>query len=307
LTKHAEIKIIKAAKPAWAFCADKTTNEFLEAFLPEANICLLHTRAATVGNPEFNQNNHPMFLGNTAVVHNGTIHNHDFMFGQLKVARSADTDSDVFRAILDKEGFNEQALRKMNTLVGSAAIAAISQQDPNTLILARSGSPLIYGVTADKLWWASEIQAIQRAVRPWECHHGLWGRKFRSDVAYYTMPDNTAYILKPQGLDKRVEFKTCVNYKAPDYGNMRSSYFDKTRTWKKDSKTGSVVRVLPASTKKQVKYKLANCPNNSCKTLLEAPYTDKWGEYICDKCKLPLMALDVLKDDEMTYVTRSEE
>lgn len=289
-----EIKIIKAPQPAWAFCAEKTTNDFLDAFLPEAAVALLHTRAATIGNPEHNENNHPMFFGNTAVVHNGGISNQLDIFKELNVPRSCETDSDVFRAILDKEGMTRTALKTMNKLNGSAAIAAVSQADPSKLLLARSGSPLTYGITEDKLWWASEVSAIQRAVRPWEQHHGLYGRKFRADVAYFGVPDHTAYLLGEEGLDAKFEFKTCLNYRAPVY-NMRDTYADKQAEFKRTKRLRPYTPPIAAGKKR----KAGKCSKAGCDTMCIIDYDLKFKDFSCPKCHVYLGALDAIAEKDL--------
>lgn len=299
LMSAGEIKIMKAPVPAWAFCAEKETDEFLEAFLPEATMALLHTRFATIGNPSDNENNHPMFMGNSAVVHNGGISNHQYMFDSvIKGERSCATDSDVFRAILDKEGMSKQAIATMSKAAGSAAIAAFSQEDPDKLILARSGSPLVYAATDDKLWWASEIGAIQRAVRPWEKHHGLHVRKFQSDVGYFGMPDNTAYILSGNDLEWRGEFKICTNYRAPAY-NMRATYHDKMEDFKKEKQRQKTLALLTAPL--QFTHKSTKCPRTDCTCIVVLPKAEKFCDFTCPTCDTDLRALDSLSDKDLMF------
>lgn len=230
------VHIIKNATPAWSFVGEKATKDFLDTFLtPETNMALLHTRFATVGNPMHIPNNHPMYLGKVAVVHNGGISNHTQLFSQLKTERSCETDSDIIRGILDTYGLTEQGIKQLGHMNGSAAIAACSADDPDTLLLARSGSPLVYGMSEDKLWWASTVGAIQKAVRPWVMRHGLWGRKTATDIAYYTMPDHSAYLLTPDGIKYRGPFNVCQNYVAPTYATVHTGYHYKMKGWKEEN------------------------------------------------------------------------
>lgn len=292
------IEILKAPTPAWKFCQEDDTNAFLKEFLPKTSIALLHTRYASVGNPLNNDNNHPMFAGKTAVVHNGGVTNHQQMFNELKMDRSCETDSDVFRAVLDKEGMNLGAIRTMNKFSGSAAIAAMSVEEPDTLILARSGSPLVYGFTPDKIWWASEVQAIQKAVRPWEHMHGLWGRKFRSDVAYFGIPDNTAYILQGDNMGGRAEFKVCEHYRQPNY-NMRSTFQSKQKEFKRTA----TQKTLGTGTDETAKFthKTGFCTAATCRKGNCIPATEDFATYNCHACNHTLKALDKLKANELTY------
>src|SRR5690242_5627757 len=70
------IKILKAPLPAWKFTKSEEFKKFIDETLNEQTyIALLHTRWATTSNPEFNQNNHPMWDGDCALVHNGSLNN----------------------------------------------------------------------------------------------------------------------------------------------------------------------------------------------------------------------------------------
>lgn len=289
------IKIIKNCTPAWSFVAEKETKDFLDQFLTkDTTMAILHTRYATVGNPKELANNHPMWRGKTAVVHNGGITNHMALFNEHKMERSCETDSDVIRGLCDTYGITPKGIAQLNKMSGSAAIAAFSTENPDHLLLARSGSPLIYGLVEDKMWWASTMGAIQKAVRPWVQLHGLWGRKTKSDVAYFTMPDNTAYILSSNGVEYRSEFKTCNNYVAPTYSGVRTSYHSRMAGWEKDKEredarknAGPVVISRPAlpaitSTGKVTMEggkKIALCPFCSSQNTIDAK--TQWSEWRC--------------------------
>jgi glucosamine 6-phosphate synthetase-like amidotransferase/phosphosugar isomerase protein len=307
------IQIHKEAVPAWSFIASKDTKEFFEAWLPDASMALLHTRFATVGDPGDNDNNHPFFAGQTAIVHNGSISNHDYLFRDLKLDRTAETDSDIIRAILDEKGISEEGVTVLNRMAGSAAVAAFSEAEPNKLLLARSGSPLVYGLAdnGDKLWWASDATAIQRAVRPWVRINGLWARKNRSDVAYFTMPDNTAYVLNGNELQFRQEFKVCINYTSPPYNANRNyvaqSYAHKQRSFKtererkerlkREERKDSTSAITIAQSK--FTHKVAPCPY--CKVACYIARADSFSTYTCHSCKkslisIPTTAVSLCKD-----------
>lgn len=194
----ADIVIHKMPLPAWNFIKDPATKAFLKDHLKEdTDTVLLHARYATVGNPHKNDNNHPMFDGKVALVHNGGIRNADHLFTETKLKRHAETDSDILRAIVAEHGFTAAASRQLARCTGSAAIAAVSSDYPGHLLLGRSGNPLVVGHANDKLYFASTLNAIQRAVRPWEIHHGLYMRAPSRNFSYNFLHDHTAYIMKP--------------------------------------------------------------------------------------------------------------
>lgn len=304
------IQIHKHASPAWSFIALPETETFFEQHLPRASMALLHTRFATIGSPDENANNHPFFVDDTAIVHNGSINNHAHLFTSNKLERSCETDSDIIRALLDREGINETGIQALNDMSGSAAICAFSLSDPDKLLLARSGSPLMYGTSEDKLWWASDMQSIQKAVRPWTEQHGLVGRRPRTDVSYFTMPDNTAYILSTQGLDLRREMKTCLNYRAPQYA-CNTSYASKQKQFKEErvrNRRRHVVTPPPTPQATGVTplrgtpytRKAALCPYANCDTTCIIDRTRNWIDFTCPTCKKTLAPIDKYTSEKVS-------
>lgn len=194
------IQVYKGDTPAWEFVHRKEYRQFLDANLRDDTITFLgHTRFATQGHQSRNNNNHPIFAGKTAVVHNGGISNDDYMFKELKLERKCETDSDIIRAVLDKHGFTRKALDMMNKFSGSAAFAAISPEFPGKLVLGRSGNPIVLAGTDNYLIWSSEQDAIYRALRPYVRKYGIVMRDYRvSDVAFIPMNNDSVYMIGAQ-------------------------------------------------------------------------------------------------------------
>jgi len=236
-----EVQVLKQDEPANHFVRSRAYKEFLTAHLrEETEIFLGHTRAATQGNPKDNANNHPVFAGNVAVVHNGMIHNDDTLFRELSLDRKADVDSDILRAILDEGGFTMKGLRALRKISGSVAIAAIANAYPGKLVLARSGSPLVLASTPNLLVWSSEKQAIHNAMRPFVERHGLLMQPNRADLAFITMNNDSIYMFGERGLEWHDEFRVAKFYTAPDYGKLHDNYRSH-RTRYYDEKTLDVV------------------------------------------------------------------
>ncbi len=131
-----------------------------------------HTRWATHGRPN-DENAHPHFGcdGRYAIVHNGIIEN----YAQLREELSArghvfrsETDTEVVAHLLEEEGDRrllEALMRVTDHLHGSYALAAISRDEPGTLVVAREQSPLVVGVGRGEQFVASDIPAILRHTR----------------------------------------------------------------------------------------------------------------------------------------------
>ena len=214
-----QIHVLKKDAPAWSFVASKDFESFIEEHLtPETHQIIGHTRWATQGDPAKLINNHPLYAGNCAVVHNGTINNDDSLFREMKLKRECETDSDIIRAIADAEGISKKTIRQLETMRGSCAAAIISAQDPEHLLLLRSGSPLVIASTPEQLMWASTKEALHLASRKYIKRFGLWQQYNRSDLVFATVHPDTALLFGPQGLEWHQQFRSLYyNYVKPAY------------------------------------------------------------------------------------------
>jgi predicted glutamine amidotransferase len=232
--------IHKMPLPAWSFVKDAATIGFLKEHLTEdTDTVLLHTRYATCGDPNVNDNNHPMFDGQTAVVHNGSIRNADSLFTEMKFDRFAATDSDIIRAMVSENGFGEKTARQLSRCFGSAAIAVVDVRFPGQLLLGRSGNPLIVAHANDKLYFASEVKAIQKAVRPWEVRYGVFMRPPARDFSYAPLTDNTLYLFKPDHTAEHFEMRIAAGFQPVKYAS-HDNYAEKMLVWKSDKMSHKV-------------------------------------------------------------------
>ena len=133
------------------------------------NLGISHTRWATHGAPT-RLNAHPHYdcTGNIALVHNGIIENYESLKAILiKEGHRfiSQTDTEVIAHLIEKFYKNnislEAAVRKsLKLLIGSFAIGVISAREPDKLIGARLGSPLIVGVGKNENFLASDVPAV---------------------------------------------------------------------------------------------------------------------------------------------------
>ncbi|MHC5130887.1 glutamine--fructose-6-phosphate transaminase (isomerizing) [Pseudomonas glycinis] len=132
---------------------------------------IAHTRWATHGAP-CERNAHPHFSGDIAVVHNGIIENHEALRKQLKAlgyAFSSDTDTEVIAHLLThklKEQPDLTAALKatVKELHGAYGLAVINAQQPDRLVAARSGSPLVIGLGLGENFLASDQLALRQVT-----------------------------------------------------------------------------------------------------------------------------------------------
>ena len=267
-----KLHVVKLDDQAWKFLANKKVQQWMEEYIPTATTVLVHTRAATGSAwPSKMENNHPLCAGKSAVVHNGMISNDDFLFRDLKLERKAETDTDIIRAIVDEEGFTEKAIRVLSRISGSVAAGILNPEMPEHVLLLKSGSPLECGMSMTKLYWASEKHAIYTAARTPVLRFGLWGQATRADVAFATMPGDTAWLIGPGGLEWHQSFKSAV-YASHTGGdrNFYGRWAENRKRWAEDKDKAVKVRYT--------------CPK--CGLVLEVPpdLANKWmGK--CAKCK----------------------
>ena len=134
--------------------------EDLENYVADKDVSgtigIAHTRWATHGEPN-SQNAHPHYSqsGRLALIHNGIIENYKVLKEEL-VSKgytfSSDTDTEVLIQLIEYMQMShnstlfEAVQLALKNVIGAYAIAIIDKSNPNQLIAARKGSPLIIGV-----------------------------------------------------------------------------------------------------------------------------------------------------------------
>jgi glutamine---fructose-6-phosphate transaminase (isomerizing) len=146
----------------------------LEAMLKgqalHSTIGIGHTRWATHGEPN-DVNAHPHYSANKdlAIIHNGIIENYAALKQDLMMRGHqflSETDSEVFIHFIEDIQQNnncslEEAVRfALTKVVGAYAIVILSKNDPNQLIAARKGSPLVIGLGKGEFFIASDATPI---------------------------------------------------------------------------------------------------------------------------------------------------
>ncbi|MBT7619433.1 MAG: isomerizing glutamine--fructose-6-phosphate transaminase, partial [Calditrichaeota bacterium] len=135
-------------------------------------IGLGHTRWATHGEPsQLNAHPHSDTPGKFVIVHNGIIENYYSLKTELQKKGhnfTTQTDSEVLAHLISElyEGDFEQAVRLALTQVrGTYGLAVLCQDEPDKLIAARMGSPLVVGVGDNENFIASDLAAIVEHTR----------------------------------------------------------------------------------------------------------------------------------------------
>jgi glucosamine--fructose-6-phosphate aminotransferase (isomerizing) len=148
-------------------------QEALEQDPTYGNLGIAHTRWATHGVPS-ERNAHPhISLGGLALVHNGIIENHEELREELKRSGytfSSETDTEV---IAHRIHFHLETVKDLFKAVratvaeleGAYALAVVSEQDPERIILAREGCPVVIGLGLEENFVASDVAALLPVTR----------------------------------------------------------------------------------------------------------------------------------------------
>jgi len=131
-----------------------------------------HTRWATHGRPtEENAHPHRDCTGDVVVVHNGIVENFIPLKEQLQREGhvfKTETDTEVIAHLVEKhfKGNLEQAVRDaVKELTGVFALAVLSRRDPDKIVAARSGPPVVIGMGDGEYFVASDVPAILSHTR----------------------------------------------------------------------------------------------------------------------------------------------
>lgn len=135
-----------------------------------ATIGIGHTRWATHGEPnDINAHPHISGDGRLALIHNGIIENYATLKAELSLrghSFKSDTDTEVLTHLIEeirksaKVELAEAVRLALTQVIGAYAIVVVSQDDPEVLIGAKKGSPMVVGIGRDEYFIASDATPI---------------------------------------------------------------------------------------------------------------------------------------------------
>jgi glutamine---fructose-6-phosphate transaminase (isomerizing) len=146
----------------------------------KATIGIGHTRWATHGEPnETNAHPHTDTAGRVAVVHNGIIENAEQLREQLQaggVALASDTDTEALAHMIAAEltgpggddagiSLEEAVARTLRRVEGAYGLVVLDVRNPDQLVVARNGSPIVLGLGENEMFVASDVAALVRYTR----------------------------------------------------------------------------------------------------------------------------------------------
>lgn len=159
-----------------------------------------HTRWATHGLPnDTNAHPHLSQSGNLAMIHNGIIENYEVLKRELTnrgYTFRSETDTEVLVNLIeevqkqDKVSLDEAVRIALNEVVGAYAIVVMDKTDPNRLVAARKGSPMVIGIAEDGFYVASDASPIIEYTK---------NVVYLDDQEYAVVNRNGSFIIKTLG------------------------------------------------------------------------------------------------------------
>ena len=158
--------IVKRPLDAYELLEDKVSMKSFDLVNNNTGCILGHTRYATVGKPERNRNNHPIRTGNTIGTHNGSIHNHSYLFNKFEMQRYADVDSEaIFRLYDTSKSAKDFSENRLPVVRGRIAIVWSDLEYPEYVYMVKGNNPLemVYVPDFDIYAYGSTMQIIKAA------------------------------------------------------------------------------------------------------------------------------------------------
>ena len=166
-----------------------------------------HTRWATHGRPtEENAHPHRDCTGEIVVVHNGIIENYVELKNQLTAEGHkfiTETDTEIIAHLLEKfskdSTLEEAVLKAVKVMGGAYALVAVSTRDPQKIVAARLGPPIVVGIGENEFFVASDIPAILAHTR-----------------SIFFLGDGEVAVLTPQGV-RLADFENGTIQRKPQH------------------------------------------------------------------------------------------
>lgn len=181
---------------------------------------IAHTRWATHGEP-CEANAHPHCSGDIVVVHNGIIENHESLRELLQQRGyhfSSQTDTEVIAHLVAWELQQSQTLleavqKTVAQLTGAYGMVVLDRRDPDRLIAARSGSPLVIGYGVGENFLASDQLALLSVTRRFSYLE-------EGDIAEITRRNVTIHNQQGEQVERKIS-ESNLEQDAADKGKFR--------------------------------------------------------------------------------------
>jgi glucosamine 6-phosphate synthetase-like amidotransferase/phosphosugar isomerase protein len=203
---------------------DNKFLEFAKQHLANSKAIILHTRQATSGSPENNDNNHPIIGEKYTMVHNGVV-TLDEKFPSI-----GQTDTEQMLRCVEKYGI-KQGLEKVK---GSASIIFLNRENYNLYFFTNTNTLVASWDTGRQILFLASTKNIIKESIKCPVHHALFSMEY-TDVpndTVYRIDLNNKFVQKQMDIDKNYGYNSKLygNYKGgcgyAGYGEYGGMYSD---------------------------------------------------------------------------------
>jgi len=143
IDKHGDYHICKKPLDSFDFFKNPEVHESIDLLYEDVTCLMGHTRYATLGSPSINKNNHPLRTGKTIGTHNGSIHNHKYLFNKFNMKRFAQVDSEaIFRLYDESKSVKDFTKNRLKKVRGKVAIVWADLEFPDYVYILKANNPL---------------------------------------------------------------------------------------------------------------------------------------------------------------------
>ncbi|MBW2675440.1 MAG: hypothetical protein JRD89_18860, partial [Deltaproteobacteria bacterium] len=223
------VKVAKEPLPA-----SVVAHQVTDIIKPQHTVILLHTRAATQGEPSNPNNNHPIYYKNgTVLIHNGVIHNDDTLKRIHNLHTDGEVDSEIILALYNHFGSKSKVKRIKKVISKLRGTMAFALYDYPFLFLYRHSNPLslMYVPEWNAILFASEKEMLERLVTETITYFNLFTAKKPVTKAYFHEMKNDELLVinfETQRIDKDKAETESLEF-GGWYGGI---YGGRKRNWK---------------------------------------------------------------------------
>ena len=204
--KDGKVVVDKAPGPAMGF-----VERLRDIPFDEVQLFVGHTRAATKGSPQNNENNHPIVSKDSGllIAHNGVVSSHK----DLK--QDGEVDSEVILRLIElRQDVVEGIKYAEDNYTGPSAYVLLGVDFPKKMYIVRSGNPMVlaYLPELDLVLFGSTERIIRAAIQDKKCHlNYFWEKNKRYEALFQEMDDDAVLTVSSvtRGISiKRIKMDT---------------------------------------------------------------------------------------------------
>jgi predicted glutamine amidotransferase len=277
LLGSAETVVFKEALPPGKLIKTKRFQKVIRAITDKTQICLGHTRLATIGDVQ-NKHCHPFVTDHFIGVHNGHFLNRESLLKRYERTTTTPVDSEAIFRVLDGENEIKGMIAKLSQMQGDFAIGFAHRNNPHRLYLIRNAERPIHVSYVPKLktlLWSSDGEHLEYALARNGFNAAVWELKedylYVADVRRFT----TRSHLK-KTVCKIESFNWLENWSEDDFSPVREP---RLFSYEELHGFGCFEKIATDEHSK--------IPCASCNEVVEAGqlfYEEISGKFLCEDC-----------------------